>query len=412
MSVNTSIAIPVPNPAQGNGSLSPSQASHAPASSQSNVPAPVQSTITSNLLARKGLLQSKNHLNPGPDDANLISSPQQVSNNFSATSTDLSPSTTEATFKTAVSLNVLTTLASAAPARDSFSTTANTAASTVNSPSSRASPSSFPRLVQSVPLHIYEDHSTATPSMYMTHHLLSATNVTPASPQSVQPNVSIAWPLVPRTAGQSTATASNTMGNKSQPSTVITAQPLPSASVMVGSMPASVPGGVTVGVVAPTVTSKLDREAPQQKQAWTTLAFPTDSSTSIASTASLPGALTMGSPAYQSPSSNFRSITESFASPGPSAKLTVPDIIKQVSTSSSQLTSESSKSLSLLDLERFPLHNACAKGDALWVQNLLKANNVDSNLPLKDGSTPVHYAVEYNQEGEGVIMNRNRYTVN
>ncbi|KAK3779987.1 hypothetical protein RRG08_028414 [Elysia crispata] len=397
-STSASTSIAVSNPPQENSSLVSSQSFQMLPSSESDGLVLVQSTTTSTSTksGMKGLTNYKNHAHLRLSEHSFLTS-QEISSNIAVTSTQSNflSSTNEATSKRKIVPSVLTTVAAG---RDPPSNIVS------NTASSRNCSSPLTRIGQSVPLHIYEDHSTATPSTYMTHHMLSSTSVTPASPTSAQPNVSLAWPSVSRTASQILGIASPE-SKSLQSSAVITSQPLPSASDMVGRLAASASGGVSVGVVAPTVSSKLGKETLRNKQAWTTTVFHGCVQDSPPITSTVKPAYTNVSQVIQHSTPAVKPPNISFISPGPSVKLTVPDIIKQVCSSNSHiLPSEStsmdtSKSPFPTDLEHYPLHKASAKGDTVCLESLLKNNTVNSNLSLKDGSTPVHSAVEYNQEG-------------
>ncbi|RUS87332.1 hypothetical protein EGW08_004874 [Elysia chlorotica] len=380
-STSASSSAAVSNPTQGIGGLVSSQSLHIATSSVS-----VQSTVSSPKSALKGLTSYNNHgqarlpehsLSPSSEIPSSLTSTSAPSNTLS--------STIESSGRRRIALNL--------PAASGLSSTMETKPA-----SFRICPSPLAGSGQSVPLHIYEDHSTATPSTYMIHHIPSSTSVTPASPQSAQPNVSLAWPSTPRTSGQAQPSASP-VNIPPQSSAVITSQPLPSATIRGGRLPSPASAGVAVGVVAPTVSPRLGKETIQ-KQAWATTVFPGSVQSVkgpplITSTATSPEGTQVSQAVVQHSSPAVKS--------GSAVKLTVPDIIKQVCSSPEPTTQDTQKSLSPspppTDLELYPVHKACVKGDTAGLQSLLKNNTVNSNLALKDGSTPVHCAVEYNQEG-------------
>ncbi|GFR71376.1 cortactin-binding protein 2 [Elysia marginata] len=397
-STSASTSIAVSNPVQALGSF---QLLQTAGSTKSKGVELLQAKVLSPQPVMKELHSYQHTAHATAESKRSYSSLQTplTSPTISSTSSGCLSPTSDTIGKTKRSLppNVITSVAATdiiSEGRDSPRTVVN------NSDNSRVELSSFTRVGESVPLHIYEDHSTATPSTYMTHHMLSPTSVTP-SPS--QPNASLAWPTISRSVGQITAIASTgTVSNS-----VITAQPLPSAPVFAAAgMPVSAAGSVAVGVVAPTVSLKPVSEVQQNKQAWTTPVFPgtqqpSQASPSIASTVA-PASSSLVSPTSQR--LPVRLLSTSLAIPGPSARLTVPDIIKQVSASNSHtdssesVLSPKSKTSPSNDIEHYPLHNVCAKGDLIHLQNLLKKNTVNCNLPYKDGSTPLHYAVEHNQE--------------
>ncbi|GFN74968.1 cortactin-binding protein 2 [Plakobranchus ocellatus] len=368
---STSTSLVAASPAEGPSSRVSSQSPQTtPSSSISVVSAPMPSTPTSSQAFIKGHPVSKSF----PTAANSRFSSQDVKNGVESTFTS-----NVSTAKNLPNTSVVNT-------------------STVNP---RVSITSM-RPSYSVPLHIYEDHSTASPSTYMTHNIVAPTSVTPAS-STIHPSVSVGWPPASRTPNQATQRAVS--AHTQQPTTVITAQPLPSASVLAMGM-AGPAGNVTVGVVSPTVALKVNKGVQQTKLISVAPATASGVPSAMNTVISGPAATRIS----QSPTqSTYPVVSVGYTSPGPSAQVKFSDNSKQiistsVQTSASEVVSSFNirsvplRLTPLAELEKSPLHKACAKGDVSSLQAFLRDKTVDCNQALKDGTTSLHCAAEFNKE--------------
>ena len=99
------------------------------------------------------------------------------------------------------------------------------------------------------------------------------------------------------------------------------------------------------------------------------------------------------------------SVGRSSPKPTMNAKMSKASIVQSCSKTMIHLSSTMSSALSssvssLQQMSQSPIHRLATSGDLEGLRTLIVNHEADVNLPMKDGTTPIHCAVEKNQHGQ------------